>query len=160
MPPPETKKQLSPRERDILKRWIASGAEYQPHWAFIRPTRAELPAVRDQQWSKNAIDRFVLAKLEAQGLSPAPEADPRTLFRRLHLDITGLPPQPRDMASFLEEYSRDREATLSRWIDHLMATPRLGRAIPHGIGWTRHAMAIRTGCTSITIAKCGLTETG
>ncbi len=126
MPPPETKKQLSPRERDILKRWIASGAEYQPHWAFIRPTRAELPAVRDQQWSKNAIDRFVLAKLEAQGLSPAPEADPRTLFRRLHLDITGLPPQPRDMASFLEEYSRDREATLSRWIDHLMATPAWG----------------------------------
>src|SRR5436190_7741430 len=92
MPPPVTKKTLTAAQKDVLKRWIASGAEYQPHWSFIAPVRPALPNVKNEAWAKNPIDRFVLAKLEAAGLTPAAEADRRTLARRVSLDTTGLPP--------------------------------------------------------------------
>ena len=83
MPPPATTKKLTQEQKDVLKRWIAEGAPYQPHWSLIPPKRPELPAVQDTAWVRDPIDRFVLAKLEANGLQPAPEADRRTLARRL-----------------------------------------------------------------------------
>ena len=126
MPPPETKKKLSAEQKEKLKRWIAAGAEYQAHWSLIAPARPQLPEVKNQAWVKNAIDRFILAKLEAAGLSPAREADARTLFRRLHLDITGLPPQPADVAKFAADYAKDNDAALSAWIDRLMMTRAWG----------------------------------
>ena len=95
MPPPSAKKPLTAAQKDLLKRWVASGAEYQPHWAFIAPIRAEPPAVNDPAWSRNPIDRFLLAKMEEKGFKPAPEADRRTLARRASLDLTGLPPEAR-----------------------------------------------------------------
>jgi hypothetical protein len=72
MPPHATKKQLTAEQKDLLKRWIASGAEYEPHWSFIAPVKAELPAVKNQAWVRNPIDQFVLARLEAMGLRRLP----------------------------------------------------------------------------------------
>ena len=126
MPPPETKKSLTAEEKEILSRWIAAGAEYQPHWSLIPPQRPELPPVADDTWVKNPIDRFVLSKLEANGLAPAPAAEPRVLFRRLHLDVTGLPPSPKDVAAFSDDFDRNSEQALSDWIDRLMDHPSWG----------------------------------
>lgn len=126
MPPPETKKTLTAEQKEKLKRWIAEGAEYQPHWSFIPPERPQPPAVKQQGWVKNPIDRFVLARLEQAGLTPAPEADARSLFRRLHLDITGLPPQPEDVEAFVKDYTAGSDMALSAWIDKLMQSPAWG----------------------------------
>ncbi len=126
MPPLETKKGLTEEQKAILTRWIVEGAEYQPHWSFIAPQKSEPPAVKHESWAKNEIDRFVLAKLEANELSPAAEADARTLFRRLHLDITGLPPSPADATRFATDFAQNSDAALSDWIDRLMATPAWG----------------------------------
>ncbi len=126
MPPPETKKHLTAQQKEMLRRWIAAGAEYQPNWSFIRPQKSELPAVQNEDWVKNEIDRFVLAKLEQHGLTPAAEANPEALFRRLHLDLTGLPPQPDDIRKFASDYTQRGDAALSEWIDRLMQLPTWG----------------------------------
>ena len=126
MPPPETKKALTEKEKQTLARWIEEGAEYQPHWSLIAPVKVEPPQVQDAAWMKNPIDRFVFARLEAEGLTPAPPADPRTLFRRLHLDITGLPPSPAETEAFADDYARDADAATETWIDRLMQRPTWG----------------------------------
>ncbi|MEZ6148351.1 MAG: DUF1549 domain-containing protein [Planctomycetaceae bacterium] len=126
MPPPEIKKSLSAEQINILKRWVTDGAEYQPHWSLIPPTRPEFPAVQNQGWVKNPIDAFVLARLESAGLSPAPEAEPRALFRRIHLDITGLPPSPDDVDAFVEDYRQRSDDALAEWIERLMDSPAWG----------------------------------
>ncbi|MEQ9408647.1 MAG: DUF1553 domain-containing protein [Fuerstiella sp.] len=126
MPPAETKKTLTAREKELLKQWIADGAEYQAHWSFIPPTRPALPPVQNAAWPRNEIDAFVLAKLEAEGLSPAPEAEAHRLYRRLHLDITGLLPAPEDVAAFAADYGQRNEQALSEWIDRLMQAPAWG----------------------------------
>lgn len=126
MPPPETKKQLTDAQKKLLKQWIATGADYQAHWSFIAPRKPEPPTVKNEAWVKNVIDRFVLAKLEANGLSPAPPADAHTLFRRLHLDITGLPPSPEDVAAFVSDFNQRQDDALSDWIDRLMKTSAWG----------------------------------
>ncbi len=125
MPPPKTKKSLTAAQVDLLKRWIASGAEYQPHWSLIAPKKPEPPAVKAVQRVRNPIDRFLLAKLEAQGLSFAPEADRRTLARRLSLDLTGLPPEPEVVDAFVADtapdaYEKlvDRFLNSDRWGEH------------------------------------------
>lgn len=128
MPPPEIKKTLTLQQKQILKRWVEEGCAYQPHWSFIPPTRPKLPAVKNEAWVRNAIDRFVLTRLEAEGLTPAPEANPRTLFRRLHLDITGLPPSPEDADAFVSDYGRQKDLAISEWIDRLMS----------GTAWGEH----------------------
>ena len=94
MPPAKSGKKLNAKQIDLLKKWIASGAKYEKHWAFIPPKRSALPAVKDTKWSRNPIDRFVLARLEEEGLTPSPEADKTTLCRRLYFDLLGLPPTP------------------------------------------------------------------
>ncbi|MCA9211496.1 MAG: DUF1549 domain-containing protein, partial [Planctomycetales bacterium] len=109
MPPPETKKKLSPEQIEILKRWIASGAEYQKHWSFILPENPDTPVVQNESWVKNPIDRFILAKLEENGLTPAPAADARTLFRRLHLDVTGLPPSAQHVDEFCADFQKNAD---------------------------------------------------
>ncbi|MEX0978944.1 MAG: DUF1549 domain-containing protein, partial [Pirellulales bacterium] len=125
MPPATTHKTLSAEQKQLLARWIASGAEYQPHWSYIAPVRPPAPAVKDRAWLRNAIDDFILARLEAEGLVPAPEADRRTLARRVTLDLTGLPPEPADVEAFVADaapdaYERlvDRLLTSSRWGEH------------------------------------------
>ena len=123
MPPASTKKVLTDAQKDLLRRWIVEGAEYQPHWSFIAPKRPQLPAVKNAAWVKNPIDAFVLAKLEAMGLSPAPEADKRTLARRASLDITGLPPTP----ELVEKFVNDSDSkAYEKLIDELMQSKHWG----------------------------------
>ena len=126
MPPPETKKQLTAEDKATLQKWIAQGAEYQPHWSMIVPTRPELPAVQNAGWVKNPIDQFILSQLEAQGLTPAPEADARALYRRMHLDVTGLPPEPAAVEAFVEDYLKRGDAAYSEALDKLMNEPTWG----------------------------------
>ena len=114
---------LAPREVALLTRWIEQGAEYEPHWSFIAPVRPEPPAVRGAVWPRNAIDAFVLDRLEREGLRPSPEADRATLLRRVTLDLTGLPPTPGEVAAFLGDDSPD---AYERAVDRLLASPRYG----------------------------------
>jgi hypothetical protein len=123
MPPPKTKKKLTDAQKEILKRWVAEGAEYEPHWSFIPPKRAALPAVHRAEWVRNPIDRFILAELEKRGLQPAPEADRRTLARRLSLDLTGLPPEPADVEEFVSDKRPD---AYERFVDKMLASPHWG----------------------------------
>ena len=128
MPPPDSHKKLKPREIELLRQWIDSGAVWQPHWSLLVPEKAPLPPVQNQAWVKNPIDRFVLAKLESKGLKPAPEAGPRVLFRRMHFDLTGLPPSSADMEAFVGDYGTDKERAISQWVDRLM----------HSMAWGEH----------------------
>src|SRR4051812_34355007 len=94
MPPPKSNRKLTAAQKDLLKRWIAEGAPFENHWSFVKPTRSPLPKVKLAGWVKNPVDAFILARLEALGLTPGAEADRRTLIRRVTLDLTGLPPTP------------------------------------------------------------------
>ena len=94
MPPPSTKNPLTQKEKEVLRQWIAEGAEYTPHWAFVGPKHAAPPVVRNKEWLQNDLDSFILARLEKEGLSPSSRADKYTLVRRLYLDLIGLPPTP------------------------------------------------------------------
>jgi hypothetical protein len=123
MPPPAVKKPLQPEQKELLKAWIASGAEYQPHWSFIAPVRPAVPEVQDKAWVKNPIDNFILAKLESMGLAPAPEADRRTLARRLSLDLTGLPPEPAVVEAFVADASPD---AYEKFVDRLLESKHWG----------------------------------
>jgi hypothetical protein len=123
MPPPKTKKQLTAQEKDTLKRWVAGGADYEAHWAFVPPVRPKLPVVRNEAWVRNSIDRFVLARLERHGMAPSPEAERPTLIRRLFLDLTGLPPSPREVDEFITDRSPD---AYERVVSRLLASPRYG----------------------------------
>ena len=123
MPPPKSHKKLTAAQKEILKRWVAEGAEYEPHWSLIPPTRPGIPAVKDKAWVKNPIDAFILADLEKRGLKPAPEADRRTLARRLSLDLTGLPPKPEDVEAFVSDKSPNY---YEKFVDKLMASPHWG----------------------------------
>lgn len=123
MPPPSTKNPLSGEQQELLKRWVAEGAEYEPHWAFIPPVQAQLPPVKQQDWPRNPIDHFILAKLETAGLPPSPQADRTTLVRRLYLDLIGLPPTPEEADAFLLD--PDPRA-YEKLVDRLLDSPRYG----------------------------------
>jgi hypothetical protein len=123
MPPARSKKELSQTQKELLRQWIAAGAEYEPHWSLIPPRRPEPPAVREAAWARNPIDRFILKRLEDHGLAPAPEADPRTLARRLSLDLTGLPPAPEEVERFVKDPSPTGYQEL---VDRLLASPHAG----------------------------------
>jgi len=123
MPPASTKHPLSQAQKEILKRWIAEGAEYKTHWAFIAPKQSPLPKVRNQAWPRNAIDHFVLARLENEGLSPAPAADKCSLVRRVYFDLTGLPPTPEQADAFVNDTSPD---AYERLVDKLLASSAYG----------------------------------
>ena len=114
---------LSPGEIETLRLWIDQGAEWQSHWAFAPPERPALPPVADREWGRNPIDRFVLANLEGEGLTPAPEADRATLLRRVTLDLTGLPPAPGDIAAFLNDDSPD---AYENAVDRLLGSTAYG----------------------------------
>jgi len=123
MPPPATKKTLTAEQKATLKKWIAQGAEYQAHWSFLPPSRATVPQVKNKAWVRNPIDAFVLAKLESMGLSPAPEADRRTLARRLSLDLIGLPPAPELVEKFVADKAPNAYENL---VDTLLSSKHWG----------------------------------
>ncbi len=127
MPPPETKKQLTAAEQDILRRWVAAGADYQPHWAFIKPKQTPLPKVRQTGWPQNAIDHFILARLEQAGHKPSAPADDYTLVRRLYLDLIGLPPTPEEADAFVKSVQiGNRQSAIGTLADKLLASPHYG----------------------------------
>ena len=103
MPPPDSGLALTASEKATLKRWIAEGANFRNHWAFVAPVAPELPPVRQGDWCRSEIDYFVLASLEANNVTPAPEADRATLIRRLSLSLTGLPPTPAEVTAFVND---------------------------------------------------------
>ena len=123
MPPPRSNRRLSDEQKNLLDRWIREGAGYAPHWAFTPPTRPAPPAVSRQDWVKNDVDRFVLARLEQAGLAPAAEADRPTLIRRLSADLVGLPPSPEEVDAFVAD--RDPQA-YEKLVDRLLASPHYG----------------------------------
>ncbi len=123
MPPAQTGTALSVREQNLLREWIAAGAEYTPHWAFVRPVQPPVPHTRQADRVRNPIDAFVFARLDAEGLEPVPPADRYTLVRRLYLDLIGLPPDPQQADAFV--HSTDPDA-LEHLVDDLLRSPHYG----------------------------------
>lgn len=123
MPPPGSGKPLTADEVAKLKAWINQGANYAGHWAYQPPQRSELPEVHNSDWPVNAVDRFILARLEREGLQPQPEADRTTLIRRLSLDLTGLPPTVEEVDRFVNDASPEAYEQL---VDRLLAQPGYG----------------------------------
>ena len=121
MPPPESNHVLTKKQKEMLSAWVASGAEYQPHWAYVPPERHTTPKIADDEWSLNWIDHFILDRLTEKDISPTTDADPITLVRRVTFDLTGLPPTPSEIDSFLANESPDRYEQL---VDRLLASPR------------------------------------
>ncbi len=123
MPPPEAKKKLSDAQRALLRQWIEEGANWSEHWAFVPPVKSALPVSKHSAWSRNAMDYFIAAKMEENGLEPSPEATRQTLIRRVSLDLTGLPPTPEETARFLADTSPD---AYERLVDRQLASPHFG----------------------------------
>jgi hypothetical protein len=127
MPPPSSKKEaLTVSEIALLRRWIDQGAKFDIHWAYVKPVRPVLPAVKNQVWLHNPIDRFIAAKHEQLGYQPAPQADRVTLLRRLNFDLIGLPPAPAEVDAFLSDTSRD---AYEKVVDRLLASPHYGERL-------------------------------
>lgn len=123
MPPAEFHKPLSAAQKDVLKKWVEQGAKYQPHWSYIPPVKAP---VAD---GKNAVDELVGQRLAALGLKASPEADRRTLIRRLSFDLIGLPPAPEEVDAFVNDASPDAYAKL---VEKLLANPHYGERMAQG----------------------------
>ncbi|MSU57160.1 MAG: DUF1553 domain-containing protein [Pedosphaera sp.] len=123
MPPEKSNLKLTVAEKDLLKRWVARGAEYKSHWSFNPVEKVSPPKPRDAKWARNPVDSFVLAKIESEKLRPAPEASRETLLRRLALNLTGLPPTSQEIDSFLKDKSRD---AYERVVEKYLASPAYG----------------------------------
>ncbi len=134
---PPKGERLTPEQVKLVRDWVAKGAvwpddagsEKPTHWAFRAPVRPELPTVENPSWCRNPIDRFILARLEAEKLAPSPEADRTTLIRRLSLDLIGLPPSPEEVDAFVADSRHD---AYERLVDRLLASPHYGER------WGRH----------------------
>ena len=124
MPPAESHKKLTAAQKDLFKRWVAEGAEYQTHWAYVPPVKASIPA------GKNGVDHLVQTRLKELGLKPSPETDRRTLARRVYFDLLGLPPKPDEVDAFVADKAPDAYAKL---VERLLASPHYGERM--AIGW-------------------------
>jgi hypothetical protein len=123
MPPHESGKSLTPDQIALIKKWIDQGAKWAGHWSYVKPERAHPPQVADADWPKRAIDYFILARLEKEGLQPSAEADKRRLIRRVTFDLTGLPPTPEEVDAFLHD---DCPNDFEKVVDRLLRSPRYG----------------------------------
>ena len=124
MPPPDSHKKLTPQQKEVLRQWIAQGAEYQQHWSYEKPVKAAIPAGR------SGVDALVQKRLAEVGLKPSAEADRRTLIRRLYADLLGLPPRPEEVTAFVNSKSPDAYAQL---VDAVLKNPHYGERM--AIGW-------------------------
>ncbi|CAN5576311.1 hypothetical protein BH11PLA2_BH11PLA2_26270 [soil metagenome] len=130
MPPKDTAPKLTPKQVEILKAWIAQGAEYTPHWAFVPPKKASVPA-------GHPVDFFIQAKLKAEGLTPSVRADKATLIRRVTLDLIGLLPTPAEVNAFVKD---DSPTAYEKVVDRLLASPHYGeRQARHWLDLARYA---------------------
>jgi hypothetical protein len=128
MPPPEAHKTLKPEQIALLREWVKQGAVYEEHWSFLAPKPQAVPDVKQKQWVRNAVDNFVLARLEKEGLRSSPEADRRSLIRRVTYDLTGLPPNPQEVEAFVADGLPD---AYEKVVDRLLASPRYGEHRAH-----------------------------
>jgi len=123
MPLPESHLSLSPKEKAILIKWIEDGAQYKPHWSFVKPEAPDVPKVRNEDWVINPVDNFILHKLEQEKLSPSPEADKELLLRRVSLDLTGLPPSLQEIEEFVKDTSPN---AYEKQVDRLLNSVHYG----------------------------------
>jgi hypothetical protein len=123
MPPAKSNKTVTAKEIETVKKWIEQGGKYQKHWSFIPPQHLKLPPVKNPRWIKNPIDSFILSRLESEGMAPSPEADRRTLLRRLSFDLTGLPPTNEQVEAFVRDPSPD---AYEKQVDRLLTSKRYG----------------------------------
>ncbi|MEX2578648.1 MAG: PSD1 and planctomycete cytochrome C domain-containing protein [Verrucomicrobiales bacterium] len=146
MPPPESHFVLSGEQKQMIKRWIEEGAEYEGHWAYQKPVKPRLPTPAGD-WGRGAIDAFILARLEEEGEKPSPEADPRTLIRRLTFDLTGLPPTTEEIRAFLADYQERGEAAWQDAVTRLLDSPHFGERM--AVSWMDQARYADTNGYSI-----------
>jgi len=125
-PPVDSGFSLTASQKALIRRWIDEGANWEKHWSFEPGARPKPPSVSAASWCRNEIDRFVLARLDEEGLKPSREADPTTLIRRVSLDLTGLPPTPAEVDTFLEDTSPEAYDQL---VDRLLDSPRYGETM-------------------------------
>lgn len=128
MPPPKSGRKLTASQIATLKEWVRQGARWEQHWAYVAPKRPGLPEISEDDFSRNPVDRFVLARLRAEGLTPSAEAAKHTLVRRLSLDLIGLPPTPEEVTAFVEDDSPD---AYERLVDRLVSSPRFGERMAY-----------------------------
>jgi hypothetical protein len=129
MPPPESNRKVTPAQIELIRRWIAQGAPYEKHWAFVPPEKAPAPKVADAAWVRQPFDRFVLAKLEAEKLKPSAEAKPATWLRRASFDLTGLPPTPADIIAFEADVGQRGDLAYMTAAQRLLDSPRFGERL-------------------------------
>jgi hypothetical protein len=134
MPPPDSHLVLTPAQKDTIKRWIEQGAEYQPHWSFLPVKLPAVPQVKQPGWTRNEIDAFILSRLETEGLQPTAEADRRSLIRRVTFDLTGLPPTPAEVETFVGDTSSN---AYKKVVDRLLASPAYGERM--AVDWLDQA---------------------
>ncbi len=132
MPPAESETVLGGDQIKILREWIEGGAEYEQHWSFLPIRRPSLPTVKNISWPQNAIDHFVLSRIEQEGISPSRGTDPTTLIRRVSLALTGLPPTIDEVETFEREYAVNSNPAYFRLVDRLLASPRFGEQMAGG----------------------------
>jgi hypothetical protein len=123
MPPPDSGKTISGEQIELIKRWIDEGGEFHGHWSLLPPQHRPAPAIQHAQLARNPIDRFVIARLEEEGLAPSAPADKPTLIRRVTLDLTGLPPTLDEVDRFLADNSPNAYEKL---VDRLLDSPQYG----------------------------------
>lgn len=137
MPHPDSNLSLSQAQIDIIERWIAEGAEWEGHWAYQAPAEAAPPQPADADWGRTPIDDFILAGIESRGWQPSPDADARTLLRRLSQDLTGLPPTPEELAAFV---AQPIDAAVAQAIERFLASPQYAeRMAVHWLDLVRYA---------------------
>src|ERR1051326_2910161 len=127
MPPPDSNLALTPKEKETIRKWIEQGGEYQPHWAFIPvPGEVPVPSVRDRKWPRNEIDRFLLSRLEKEGMKPSSEAERSRWLRRVTYDLIGLPPKPEEIDQFLADKS---SGAYEKVVDRLLGSKHFGERL-------------------------------
>ena len=130
MPPPKSHKKLSTMQKEKLRQWIAQGAKYEQHWAFLPPVAAPAPTVQRTAWPRNDLDRFILSRLESEGVAPSPEATRATLIRRASLDLIGLPPTPAEVDAFVADKSPQ---AYEKVVERLLKSPHFGERL--AVSW-------------------------
>lgn len=126
MPQPKHGPPLPEAEIALIERWIAEGAEWQEHWAFVPPVETPVKGISDEKWPAAGLDRFVLQRLDREKLKPAPEAGPEEWLRRASFDLTGLPPAPDDLANLKNAMETEPAAARAAVVDRLLASPSFG----------------------------------
>ena len=126
MPQPDHGPPLPAADIEKIRKWIAQGAKWEEHWSFVKPVDHPAPATKNTTWPRNDLDRFVLAGLEQQSLTPAPEAEPALLLRRLSIDLVGLPPTLAELDAFEPAFAGNPDAAYAAEVERLLASPHFG----------------------------------